>query len=356
MTSAIYITSTQPFSGKSALCVGLLRRFQGDGYRVGYMKPVSTMARTVGGRVIDEDAHFVKYTLGLTDELGQMAPILLNEEQVKSILTGDGAGLAEKLQAAFQTIAAGKELLVLEGGSSLREGWLVNLSPPQVADLLKARKLIIVPYTDNLQLVDDVLAARLRLGDSLLGGVINQVPPERLDYVRQKVKPFIEQQGVPLLACLPREKTLLTATVAEINEQLGGQILCGHRAVDALVENLMVGAMDTALALNYFHRVSNKAVITSGDRTDLQLSALETATRCLILTDNYRPQPMILERAEALQVPVILTRHDTMTTIEIVERFFYKGRFHRTEKVKYFDALLDSHFDFGLLYQALGLS
>jgi BioD-like phosphotransacetylase family protein len=355
MTSAIYVVSTQPFSGKSALCVGLLRRFQRDGHRIGYMKPISTMARSAGGRIIDEDAHFVKYTLGLADELGQMAPILLNEEQVKSILTGDGAGLEDKLYTAFQTIAADKELMVLEGGSSLREGWLVNLSPPQVADLLEARKLIIVPYIDDLQVVDDLLAAQLRLGESLLGGVINQAPPERLGFVQKNLKPFVEQQGVPILACLPQEKALLTATVAEINEQLGGQILCSHHATDALVENLMVGAMDTAMALNYFHRVPHKAVITSGDRTDLQLSALETSTRCLILTDNYRPQSLILERAQELNVPIILTRHDTITTIGIVERFFYKSRFHREEKVKHFDTVLERHFDFDKLYQALGL-
>jgi len=79
MTAAVYVTSTQTFSGKSALCVGLLRRFQRDGLKVGYMKPVSTMARMAGGRVIDEDAHFMKYTLDLADSPDLMAPVLLND-------------------------------------------------------------------------------------------------------------------------------------------------------------------------------------------------------------------------------------------------------------------------------------
>jgi len=209
------------------------------------------------------------------------------------------------------------------------------------------------PYIDDLQVVDDLLAARLRLGESLLGGVINRVPEDRLEKVSHKIKPFIEQWGVSILACLPQEKALLTASVAEISEQLKGQILCSHHAVDSLVENLMVGAMDTSMALTYFHQVPNKAVITSGDRTDLQLSALETSTRCLILTDNYRPQPLILERAGEFNVPVILTRHDTLTTVEIVERFFYKSRFHREDKVKRFDALMNEYFDFGAMYRAL---
>ena len=55
MTTTIYVTSTQNFSGKSALCVGLLRRFHADGFVIGYMKPVSASARIVGTEVVDED-------------------------------------------------------------------------------------------------------------------------------------------------------------------------------------------------------------------------------------------------------------------------------------------------------------
>ena len=33
---ALYITSTETFSGKSSLCVGLGRRFQQDGFTIGY--------------------------------------------------------------------------------------------------------------------------------------------------------------------------------------------------------------------------------------------------------------------------------------------------------------------------------
>jgi BioD-like phosphotransacetylase family protein len=82
MAKNIYVTSTQTFSGKSALCVGLLSRFQRDGFVVGYMKPVSTTARIVGEQVMDEDAHFVKYTFGLADALETMAPVILTDHQV----------------------------------------------------------------------------------------------------------------------------------------------------------------------------------------------------------------------------------------------------------------------------------
>jgi hypothetical protein len=44
--ATVYVTSTETFSGKSALCVGLGKRLLRDGFTVGYMKPVSTVARS----------------------------------------------------------------------------------------------------------------------------------------------------------------------------------------------------------------------------------------------------------------------------------------------------------------------
>lgn len=355
MTTNIYVTSTQTFSGKSALCVGLLSRFRRDGFVVGYMKPVSTTARIVSDQVMDEDAHFVKYTFSLADSLETMAPVILTDQRVASVLAGAEQDLDAHVLSAYQTVAKDKDIVVLEGGGSLREGWIVNLAPPQVANLLKARTLVLVPYDNDLQLVDDLITARARLGKSLLGAVINRVPGHRLDFAQSLVKPFVEQRSVPIFAILPKERVLLSVSVAELRDRLGGEVLCSHNAVDELVEHLMVGAMSVDSALTYFRRKPNKAVITGGDRPDIQLAALETSTRCLILTGNLRPSPLIIGRAEELNVPIILTRHDTMTAVEIIETFFGKNRFHQEKKVQSFEGLLNEHMDFEALYTALGM-
>ena len=53
MTVNLYIPSTQNFSGKSAICVAFMRRFQKDGYEVGYLKPFSSAARVLADSVVD---------------------------------------------------------------------------------------------------------------------------------------------------------------------------------------------------------------------------------------------------------------------------------------------------------------
>jgi BioD-like phosphotransacetylase family protein len=356
MTKNIYVTSTQAYSGKSALCVGLLRRFQRDGYTVGYMKPVSTSTRVVcGEHVMDEDSHYVKFSFNLPDALEDMAPVLLHDRQVAEVLEGHEQNYAARVRAAYENIARGRDIIVLEGGGSLREGWIVNLAPPHVAELLNAPEIIVVPYDHDLQVVDDLITARVRLGDTLIGGVVNSVPGHRLDFVRQKVAPFAEKHRVPILAVLPKEPVLLSVSVAELRDGLCGEVLCAHHRLEELVENVMVGAMSVDNALTYFRRKPNKAVITGGDRTDIMLAALETSTKCLILTGNLRPSPLILGRAEEKGVPIILTYHDTYTVVEMIESFFGKTRFHQQHKVERLDALLEQYFDFPMLYKALGL-
>jgi BioD-like phosphotransacetylase family protein len=356
MAKNIYITSTQAYSGKSALCVALVRRFLQDGYKVGYMKPVSTVARVVcGDRIMDEDSHFIKHTFQLPDALEDMAPVLLHDRQVAAVLEGQPREFAARVKAAYDRIAKGRDIVVLEGGGSLREGWIVELAPPHVSDLLHAPELIVVPYDHDLQVVDDLITARVRLGKSLIGGIINSVPGHRMDFVWQKIKPFVEKHSVPILAILPKEQILLSASVTELRDGLCGEVVCAQQHVDELVENLMIGAMSVDSALTYFRRKPNKAVITGGDRPDIQLAALETSTRCLILTGNLRPSPMIIGRAEEKGVPIIMTYHDTYTVVEMLEAFFGKTRFHQEKKIERFDALLNEAMNFNTLYAALDL-
>jgi BioD-like phosphotransacetylase family protein len=97
---------------------------------------------------------------------------------------------------------------------------------------------------------------------------------------------------------------------------LNAEVLTKHPREQALVENMTVGAMTADAALSRFRKYSNKAVITGGDRTDIQLAALETSTTCLILTGNLRPSPLIVKQAEEFGVAILLVRKNTMETIE----------------------------------------
>jgi BioD-like phosphotransacetylase family protein len=337
------------------MCVGLGKRFIRDGHRVGYMKPVSTNAIRTGGACFDEDADFIKQTFGLTEPTTELSPICLDAADVEAILRGERNHFAARLQEAFAGVAQGKDVMLLEGGSSLSEGSMLGLPTPEVSQLLNARELLVVKFR-TVSVVDDILGSKAVLGDSMLGAVINAVPRPRLEFVRDTVVPFLQERGVKVYAVLPQERLLLSISVRELAQVLGAEILCCNDRIDELVENLMVGAMSVDSALSHFRRKPNKAVITGGDRPDIQLAALETSTKCLILTGNLHPSPIILGRAEEVGVPMLLVRKDTLTTVEVIEQFFGKTRFHQEKKIQRFERLLEANMDFAGLYADLGIT
>lgn len=354
--ATLYIASTETFSGKSALCVGLAKRFEREGLCIGYMKPISAGPRLAAGPV-DEDAEFFKQTFGLPDALEDMAPISMTPRALEDILQGeDGTDFPARLQTAFERMAGGRDVVILEGGCNLREGYWIGLSTQRVIEMVGADAIVVIKYNDDLQVLDDALIARVRLGGVLIGVVLNSVPRQRMPFVQELVKPALEARGVPVLAVLPQERLLLSVGVGDLAEFLNGRILCCADKVDELVEHLMVGAMSVDSALAYFRRKPNKAVITGGDRPDIQLAALETSTKCLILTGNLQPSPIILGRAEEVGVPMILVRQDTLSTVEVIEQFFGKTRFHQEKKIQRFQEMLADRFDFERLYGSLGLA
>jgi BioD-like phosphotransacetylase family protein len=354
MTINLYIPSTQNFSGKSAICVAFMHRLQKDGYKVGYLKPVSSAARVMAESTVDEDARFVKEAFRLTEPIETLAPGVLTQQKMEAMLTSGHTDYQQKVKEAAQTIAEGKDIVVMEGSNNFREGYIVNLSPPETVELVDARVVPVIGYQDDLQLVDDALMAAHRTGERLIGVIINNIPRSRMDFVKNQVAPYLAKRGVEVLAALPHEPVLRSISVGEIIDALNGELLCGD-CEDELVENLMVSAMNVEHALNYFRRVTNKAVIVGGDRPDVQLAALETSTKALILTGNVRPNPMIEAKAKDRGVAIILSKDDTFTTVEKVEKFFGKTRFRQIEKVMLFEEILSRELDFDKLYKSIGL-
>jgi BioD-like phosphotransacetylase family protein len=326
-----------------------------DGFRIGYMKPVSSGMRLSAGE-IDEDAEFLKYTFRLPEPLEDLAPVGIAPRRVEEILRAEEKeDFASTLASAFGRIAKDRDVIILEGGCNLREGTLIDLPAARIVGMLKSRALVVVKYSDEMQVLDDTLTARDRLAESFMGVVLNAIPRQRMPFIQELVKPALEKRGVPVLAVLPQERLLQSVSVGDLAEFLSGTVLCCEDKTDELVEHLMVGAMSVDSALTYFRRKPNKAVITGGDRPDIQLAALETSTKCLILTGNLRPSPIILGRAEEVGVPMLLVRQDTLSAVEVIERFFGKTRFHLEKKIQRFDEMLEDRFDFERLYAMLEL-
>ena len=351
---ALYITSAETFSGKSALCIGLGLRLMKDGKKAGYMKPVNVNCQVKEGVAYDEDVFFAKQVYDMAELAELISPVALTPAKLAQQLRGPDTDFQPKLMEAFVKLAEGRDVLVLEGGRSLREGYVAGLPPKKVVEMVDAGVLTVIKYDDTL-LVDRAMTAQNYFGKNFLGVVINEVPKTQAEVVKDVIVPFLTRHSIKVFGILPKDSVLSAPSVVELAEGLHAEILCSTECSEELVDNMLVGAMGVESALSYFRRKPNKAVITGGDRADIQLAALETSTRCLILTGNIYPSPSVINRAEELCVPVLLTKLDTLATIEIIEGFFGKSRFQQPKKMERFSALLEENLDFAALYDAMGL-
>jgi BioD-like phosphotransacetylase family protein len=351
---ALYVVSTESFSGKTSLCYGIAARLKHDGMRVGYFKPLVFFGKPMDGRAVSEDALFLRQTLALAESPDVIAPVVLDALAIENAAAGRPNDYAERIDRAFAEVSRDKDLVVVEGAATLAEGNLLGLGPRQMADRLDARVMAVAKYGNELA-ADGLFAGREQFGNRWLGAVLNEVPPSRIDFVAHSMLPALGDRGVFVYAVLPQERLLLSITVDEIADIVGAEVLNSPEHVGELVENIMVGAMSTDSALSYFRHKPNKAVITGGDRADIALAALETSTRCLVLTGNLRPNPLVLGRAEELGIPLLLAKQDTLTAVEIIQRYFGRLQLHEPRKVERLTALLNERFDFGRLKVDIGL-
>lgn len=351
---ALYIVSTESFSGKTSLCYGIATRMKRDGLRVGYFKPLVFYGTRIEGHVVSEDAPFMRTALDLKEGDDLLAPVVLDPLAIENAAIGKLANYGERIDRAFAQVSKDKDVVVIEGAATLLEGMLLGLAPQHIAERLDAQVIAVARFVNELAL-DGLIAAQREFDKRLLGVVINEVPRHRLDFVDDKVKNALEARGIYVFATLPQERLLLSMTVGEIAKVLDAEMVGAPERDEELVENLMVGAMSMDSALAYFRRKPNKAVITGGDRADIQLAALETSTRCLVLTGNLRPSPLIQGRADELGVPIIIAKQDTLTTVEIIQQYFGKLRLHQPRKVERVQELLDERFRYTRLYRELGL-
>jgi BioD-like phosphotransacetylase family protein len=349
----LLVGSTESYSGKSATILGIAQQLQSRGFSIGYGKPIGTCLSESPADTLDEDVRFIGQTLNLPVEAIRPTLFSLTPEAIRQRLLGEKVNYAAKLaEYAHQQT---EDLVLFEGPGSLQEGQLFGLSLLQMAETLDAQILLIARYHSPL-VVEPLMSAQEQLGDRLAGILLNDIPMEQLLELEQTVKPFLEAQGMTVLGMLPRSQLLRSVSVKELVHQLDAEVLCRADRLDLLVEELRIGAMNVNSALKYFRKANNMAVVTGGDRADIQLAALETSTHCLILTGQLPPNPTILERAADLEIPVLSVDLDTLTTVEIIDRAFGQVRVHETVKVECVREMIAKHFKLDQLLAKLHLT
>ena len=309
--AALYVTSPGSGQGKTAIALGLAQEWRQKGKKVVYI-------RVAPSPTAEGDAAFAR-RLGL-----------------EAVLSSPG-----EVAGAFRHLQGQPDMVVVEGPPDLQEAWTS----------LKAKVLLVAPFREG----EEALAkAATTLGSALLGVIINTVPRSRVDQARKALTAVWQQRGSSLLGILPEERALMAPTVGELAEHFQAQVV-SQDGMGELVEAFMVGAMMVDPAPTYFGRREDKAVVTRRDRPDILLGALETPTRCLLLTGGPGPiDRYVLETAKLKGVPILVVKDETAATMVKLEELMAGVRFRQEKKLPVLSRLLRENLDWPTLERGLG--
>lgn len=352
---SLFVGSISEYSGKNLACLGIGLKLQRDGFKVGYFRPLGVFPIRVDNKLTDEDVVFFKSTLGLTDDVAHLCPVVMTKPLIDKALLGKGKDLKGKVERAFKKVSERKDVILVGGLGDLHSGAFLGLSALSLIELLDSKVLLIDKPERPTTTVDALLTAKDEVGDRLAGVILNRVPRRQVDYFNGHVVPFLESRKIDVLGVLPEDPMLSAVTVGELRDALRAKVLCGEDRMDELVERFAVGAMSVGSALKHFRRIKNKAVITGGDRSDIQLAAMETSTTCLVLTGGLTPNAMILDRAEEAGIPVLLVEADTLTAVDRFEDLLGHLSIRNENRAMMAAKIAERNVNFKLLYKKLGL-
>ncbi len=348
---SVLVSSIEEYSGKSGIIIALGLLLEERGFKVGYFKPFGVSAVKIGEKLVDEDAHNTAKALGIED---YVCPIVLDRPYIEFVNTSNPFELKRAILDSFAEVSQDKDIMLIEGAKDYKTGWSLGICDVNVAEMLDAKVLMVAKYTSDY-VVDRVLAAKALFGERLKKVIFNQLTGYKRSYVQAVASKVLEDAGLEMVGMIPRDPLLAGLFVSEIREAILGEYLVEPRE-DMIIEQLVIGAMSPQSALRYFREARNAALITGGDRSDLQVVALEVPNiRCLILTGNLEPSRVVLSKAEEKGVPVILVSEDTITTLSRIEEVFGKARIRGDAKIERVRKLASSFVDIEKLMEYFGL-
>jgi BioD-like phosphotransacetylase family protein len=262
-----------------------------------------------------------------------------------------------RTQKAFTTVSKDKDIVLINGLGSLSAGSAFGLSGYEVVKKFKAGVVLVDKARPLNNLLDDMIRAKEELKTDLIGVVINNVPEEELEYYQQSVAPYLSKKlKIAVIGVIPMDPTLGAVSVEEALNVFQGELLCGKEKRAELVETYSIGAQNVESALRTFRKIKNKAVITGGDRSDIQLAAMETSTTLLVLTGGHYPNEIIVSRAQTMGVPIVVVRYDTKTAVDRMNGILGHVSLRNASKAKQATNVAQRYIDFPALYKTLGLT
>ncbi|HOG08235.1 MAG: AAA family ATPase [Syntrophales bacterium] len=340
----LVVASMRQGAGKTSVIIGMAKAL---GKKIGYMKPFGERLLYRKKRLWDYDAALITSLFKLEENPEDMS---IGFHHAKLLYMLDEQATREKLGELLTNIGENKDLVFIEGGRDLSYGVSVHLDPLSVAEALDADWLVVVSGDGDLVL-DDVTFLKKRLGltaGRFRGVLINNVP--NIDDFRDTHLPKLAQLEIPILGVIPYEKRLTYRTVGYLADRLFAKVLSAEANLNRVARDIFIGSTSCEVAVRnpLFHEPGT-LVLTTGDRSDMLLAALDAHAAAVLLTNNILPAPHLISRAEELGIPLLFVTSDTYDAARQIDGIETLATRDDQEKIALIEEVFRKHVDLAAL-------
>lgn len=329
MTNAIYLTTTEPYVGKSLISLGitamLLRNIPGG--RIGVFRPV---INEPDGHKRDKNINLLLSHFSLNVPYEET--FAFTKREVNDMLAhGNANEVMDTIIEKYKALEAKTDFVICIGSDFL--GVDATFEFDLNADIAHNLGIPILILTNGANRTPDTIAGSALIAvDSfrekdchILGIVVNRADKSKLDEIAEAVKNSVNKPDY-LVAVIPTNNTLGSPTVAEIKDALGASVLYGWKQLRNKVYQYRVIAMHMEHYLPYFSK--NALLITPGDRGDVILAALQAnqslnypSIAGILLTGGLQPVEPLQNLLDGLSnlPPILSTPGDTYTIATEIE-------------------------------------
>jgi phosphate acetyltransferase len=355
MTNAIYLTTTEPYSGKSLVALGLVNLLASKTEKIAYFKPVISRE----GKERDSTLEMMASHFHLSAPYKDMF-VFTRNEVVRQINAGREAYIIDTIIDRFKKLQERYDFVVVEGtdfmGGSTNVEFTGNIS---IAKNLGIPVVVIVKGEGKsvLEIVDTALSTTksfLDEGVQILTVVANKIDGSQEEEIRTKLTKALPS-GI-IVTTLVRNRDLGNPTMKEIQESVGGKVLFGEQLLSNQVDTSIVGAMQLHNCLTRLSK--NTLIVTPGDRGDIIIGALQAnisknypKIAGMVLTGGLIPEPTILKLIEGLDtvVPIVQVDSGTFKTVNRVGNTQSRITTESKDKIALAISLFDKHVDVKVL-------
>ena len=320
---SLYISSTEPRSGKSTIALGLMNLLHQRIDHLGYIKPIGN---AIEGKP-DDDAELVRMLYKI-----EQAPEIINPmsiDEARDILAKGGEDeLLTKVLRSFNLIAKDMDIVVIEGTDYTGSMSALELDiNADISNTLDAPVLMVASGQERA--VDDIISQVTvakesfdEKGCDFIGVIVTKVETKNHKHIAEALEAELPNHGIPLLGVIPVIELLSYPRMGEIARKLGAEVMFGQEFMSNLVTSPRVGAMSIRNALPRLEE--GMLLITPGDREDMILSAMVSRVAVtypniagMILCGGLEPSDSVKRLIGGLSgfnIPILQLSDDTFST------------------------------------------